>query len=89
MTQTLEPVAKPKRKSKAQLRREIKNVVDSMTLKRLRIVSELVRCIDELESREEDDEAANSPGLMRAIEQGERDIAEGRGTRVEDLERKY
>ena len=60
------------------LRRKLIDAIDTLSKERLRTAADFIRYLQELESDEATEELLRIPGAVEAIEEGMRDVAEGR-----------
>jgi hypothetical protein len=67
-----------KEKTKAELRREVKRAIDRLSDERLRAAAEFLAYLQYMESEEATQEILRIPGAIEQIEQGIKDIAEGK-----------
>ncbi len=73
----------------AELRQVAKHTLENLPPEQLKVAAEFLRYLDERASVEATDELLKIPGLLDDLSKAERDIAEGRTTPAEKLERKY
>jgi hypothetical protein len=76
-------------KSARELRRELKRRIDRLSADRLPVADDFLAYLEERESEEATAELLRIPGLLKDLEEAEREFAEGKGTPVEKLRRKY
>ena len=72
-----------------QLRQTAKESIDGLPAEQLKVAAEFLRYLDERASDEATEELLRIPGILKDLEEAERDVAEGRTTPVEKLKRKY
>jgi hypothetical protein len=72
-----------------QLLQSAKETLESLPREQLKVAAQFLKWLDESASEEATEELLKIPGLMEDIEEAERDFAEGKGTPVEKLRRKY
>jgi hypothetical protein len=77
------------RKSARQWRQELKRRIDHLSVERLPVADDFLAYLEERESEEATAELLRIPGLLKDLEEAEREFAEGKGTPVEKLRRKY
>ena len=73
----------------AQLLELARNTLEQLPPQQLKVAAEFLRYLDERASDEATEELLKIPGLLEDLEEAEREFAEGRGTPVEKLRRKY
>jgi hypothetical protein len=71
------------------LRGELKERIDQLSKERLQTAADFLKYLEQLESDEATQELLRIPGIERLIEEGQKAIAEGQMTPVEELRRKY
>ena len=76
------------REERARLTLELTRAVGRMSLRNLRTVAKVVHGFDELESWEATEELRNIPGCFERIEEGRRQIAEGKGIPLDEVRRR-
>ena len=72
-----------------QLREVARETLEGLPPEQLKIAAEFLRYLDERASDEATEELLKIPGLLEDLEEAERDFAEGKGTPIEKLRRKY
>ncbi|MBM4032718.1 MAG: hypothetical protein FJ291_13145 [Planctomycetes bacterium] len=70
-------------------RRVAKRRLDSLSVDRLRVADDFLAYLQEREDNEATEELLRIPGFLERLEKAERQIAEGKVTPVEKLQRKY
>jgi hypothetical protein len=73
----------------AQLLQAAKDSLESLPPEQLKVAAEFLRYLEERASDEATAELLKIPGLLEDIAEADRDFAEGKGTPVEKLRRKY
>jgi hypothetical protein len=73
----------------AELLEIAKGTLEQLPPEQLKVAAEFLRYLDERASDEATDELLKIPGLLEDIQEAEREFAEGKGTPVEKLRRKY
>jgi len=73
----------------AQMLELAKETLEQLPPEQLKVAAEFLKYLDERASEEATEELLKIPGLLEDIEQAEREFAEGKGTPVEKLRRKY
>lgn len=75
--------------SNAEIRHQINQYIAQLSPQRLRVAADFLAYLAERESEEATEELLEISGFVEAFEEAKRDIAAGRLTPVEDLQRKY
>ena len=73
----------------AQLLELAKETLEQLPPEQLKVAAEFLKYLDERASDEATEELLKIPGLLEDIREAEREFAEGKGTPVEKLRRKY
>ncbi len=72
-----------------EIRQTIEDYLSQLSLERLNVIADILAYLANKESEEATQELLDMPGFIEFFEKGNRDIAEGRVTPVEQLKRKY
>ena len=73
----------------AELLEIAKETLAQLPPEQLKVAAEFLKYLDERASDEATEELLKIPGLLEDIEEAKREFAEGKGTPVEKLRRKY